>query len=73
MDSWLAQPSVAPNHPGNRHGEILFHLLRTVGTGGNLTTDAHLAALAIEHRIELNTTDSDFSRFPSLRLRNPLL
>lgn len=72
VDSWLTQPQVAPIHPGHRHGEILFHLLKGVGTGGNLTTDAHLAAIAIEHRIELHTTDSDFSRFPGLRWRNPL-
>lgn len=73
VGSWLAQPNVASVHPGDHHPEILFSLLRGAGTGGNLTTDAHLAALAIEHRLELHTTDSDFSRFPGLRWRNPLL
>jgi predicted nucleic acid-binding protein len=38
----------------------------------NLTTDAHLAALAIEHQAELHSTDADFSRFPGLRWTNPL-
>ncbi len=38
------------------------------GTAGNLTTDAHLAALAIEHRATLATFDGDFHRFPSLKL-----
>jgi len=71
--SWLARPQVSPLHPGYHHGEILFDLLRIAGTGGNLTTDAHLAALAIEHRVELHTTDSDFSRFPGLWWRNPLV
>ena len=71
--SWLARPQVSTLHPGDHHGEILFDLLRSAGTGGNLTTDAHLAALAIEHRIELHTTDSDFSRFPGLWWRNPLV
>lgn len=72
-ESWLARPQVTPIHPGESHGQILFDLLRMVGTGGNLTTDAHLAALAIEHRVELHTTDGDFSRFPGLRWRNPLV
>jgi uncharacterized protein len=39
---------------------------------GNLVTDAHLAALALEHGCEFASTDSDFSRFPGLRWRNPL-
>jgi predicted nucleic acid-binding protein len=43
-----------------------------LGTGGNLTSDAHLAALAIENGAELCSCDSDFSRFPGLRWRNPL-
>jgi len=70
--SWLARPHVFPLHPGERHAEILFDLLRSAGTGGNLTTDAHLAALAIEHQAELHTTDRDFDSFPGLHWRNPL-
>lgn len=71
--SWLAQPQVSLLHPGNRHAEILFGLLRSLGTAGNLTTDAHLAALAIEHQAELHSTDADFRRFPGLRWNNPLV
>lgn len=70
--SWLAQPQVMLLHPGERHAEILFDLLGEVGTAGNLTTDAHLAALAIEYQASLHTTDADFSRFSGLRWRNPL-
>jgi uncharacterized protein len=70
--SWLGQPQVAILHPGERHGTILFGLLERLGTAGNLTTDAHLAALAIEHQAELHSTDSDFARFPGLRWLNPL-
>ena len=70
--SWLAQPYVSVLHPGERHAEILFGLLETLGTAGNLTTDAHLAALAIEHQAELQSTDRDFGRFPGLRWENPL-
>lgn len=70
--SWLGQPQVSLLHPGDRHAEILFGLLAALGTAGNLTTDAHLAALAIEHQAELHTTDADFRRFPGLRWTNPL-
>lgn len=49
-----------------------FDLLRALGTAGNLTTDAHLAALAIEHQVELQSTDADFGRFSGLSWRNPL-
>jgi len=59
-------------HPGERHAEILFGLLEEAGTAGNLTTDAHLATLAIEYQAILFTTDADFSRFSGLRWRNPL-
>ena len=72
VESWLAQPQVALLHPGERHAAILFDLLRKLGTAGNLTTDAHLAALAIEHQAEVCSTDADFARFPGLRWRNPL-
>jgi hypothetical protein len=70
--SWLDQPQVSILHPGDRHAEILFGLLASLGTAGNLTTDAHLAALAIEYQAELHTTDADFRRFPGLRWSNPL-
>jgi len=69
---WLARPYVAVLEPGERHTEILFGLLGTLGTGGNLTTDAHLAALAMEHQAELHSTDADFGRFTGLRWRNPI-
>lgn len=70
--AWLSRPYVGIVHPGERHAEVLFRLLESLGTGGNLTTDAHLAALAIEHQAELHSTDADFKRFPGLRWVNPL-
>jgi toxin-antitoxin system PIN domain toxin len=69
--SWLAQPNVEIVSPGNRHADILFGLLESAGVAGNLTTDAHLAALAIEHGAQLASTDNDFARFPKLRWFNP--
>ncbi len=70
--SWLDRDSVTMIHPGPRHYQLLRELLLECGTGGNLTSDAHLAALAIEHGAELCSLDGDFSRFPGLAWRNPL-
>ena len=69
---WLDQPPATIVHPGPRHLQVLRELLRPLGTGGNLTSDAHLAALAIEHRAELCSSDTDFARFRGLKWRNPL-
>ncbi len=70
--SWLAQPQTLLIDPGERHADILFGLLDSLGTAGNLTTDAHLAALAIEHQAVLHSSDADMSRFPGLKWFNPL-
>lgn len=70
--SWFAQPIVEVLEPGPRHLELLERLFGHLGVAGNLTTDAHLAAIAIEYKAELHTNDADFSRFPGLRWRNPL-
>ena len=47
-------------------------LLRAAGTAGNLTSDAHLAAITIEHAATLASADNDFRRFASLDYFNPL-
>ncbi|HET7038394.1 MAG TPA: type II toxin-antitoxin system VapC family toxin [Gemmatimonadales bacterium] len=72
VDGWLARPPVIPLAPGEGHWSILRELLAESGTAGNLTTDAHLAALALEHGAELCSTDADFARFRRLRWVNPL-
>ncbi len=72
VDAWLSQPSVSPLEPGDGHWSILRDLLSEAGTAANLTTDAHLAALAIEHGAELCSTDADFGRFKRLHWTNPL-
>jgi toxin-antitoxin system PIN domain toxin len=69
---WLDQPVAVIVHPGPRHLLLLSELLSSLGTGGNLTSDAHLAALTIEHGAELCSSDTDFARFPGLKWRNPL-
>jgi len=72
VDGWLAQPCATVVHPTERHAAVLRQLLGPLGTAGNLTSDAHLAALAIEHGAQLCSTDADFSRFPGVRWTNPL-
>jgi len=69
---WLERPTVTLLNPGERHWEILRDMMTKGQARGPLVTDAHLAALAIEHGAALATTDRDFARFPGLRFFNPL-
>lgn len=71
--AWLAQPVVQVLDPRADHIERVLSLLESLGTGGNLTTDAQIAALVLEHEAVLHTTDADFLRFPALRWTNPLI
>lgn len=64
--SWLAQPSATVVEPTIRHLDVLAGLLASSGTAGNLVSDAHLAALAVEHAAEIVTFDADFGRFAGL-------
>lgn len=72
VEEWLEQPVVRVLLPGRDHARHCFGFLRKLGVAGNLTTDAHLAALAVEYQAELHSTDTDFARFPGLRWCNPL-
>jgi hypothetical protein len=72
VEEWLALPGVWVPSPGERHAEILGGLLSAGGAGANLVADAHLAALALEHGLEVFSADSDFARFPGVRWRNPI-
>jgi toxin-antitoxin system PIN domain toxin len=72
VEDWLGLPASVLVHPGPSHLGHLRRLLLPLGTGGNLTSDAHLATLALELNAELYSCDQDFSRFPGLRWRNPL-
>ncbi len=72
IESWLNQPCVEIVTPTPRHAAILQEIILPLGTGGNLLSDAHLAALSIEHGATLYSADHDFSRFPGLNWANPL-
>jgi predicted nucleic acid-binding protein len=70
VDGWLSHPGAMVLHPGPRHAALLGALLIGAGTAGNLTTDAHLAAIAIEHGATVASFDRDFSRFAGLRFEH---
>lgn len=72
VDDWLAQHAVRLVGPTERHWDLLREAVATWGAAGNLTTDAHLAVLAIEHGATLCSADNDFARFERLRWVNPL-
>ena len=72
VQEWFQFPHVTTINPGAEHLTHLRRSLAAAGVGGNLVTDAHVAALAIEYQAEVHTNDTDFSRFPGLRWRNPL-
>lgn len=72
VEGWLMQPLVRLVQPGPDHWSLLRQLLEAVGRAGNLTPDAHLAALAISSDSLLCSADNDFRRFPGLRFHNPL-
>ncbi len=72
VDEWLGQPGSTVIMPGEHHWPILRNLLVQSGTAGNLTSDAHLAALAIEHGAAVYSADHDFKRFPGIEHINPL-
>jgi uncharacterized protein len=70
--TWLEQPGVEVLEPGSHHLDSLAHFIMAGQTRGAMISDAHLAALAVEHGATLYSTDRDFSRFPGLRFKNPL-
>jgi toxin-antitoxin system PIN domain toxin len=72
VDAWLEQPGVETPGPGPAHWSILRTLLAAAGTAGNLTSDAHVAALAVEFGATICSTDNDYRRFPGVRHENPL-
>ena len=72
IQSWFDQPCVRLIHPTESHWPIFQTMLLEGQAKANLVADAHLAALAIEFGCTLCSTDSDFSRFPRLKWRNPL-
>ena len=73
LDEWLTLPVVRVIGPTRGHWEEFARMLRGADAKGNLVSDAHLAALAVEHGCTLASTDDDFRKFPGLRWFNPLV
>ncbi|GAA4397111.1 TA system VapC family ribonuclease toxin [Tsukamurella soli] len=72
VEGWFSRPTVSRLVGGPGHLRAVLELLAGVGTAGNLTTDAQIAALAIEHHAAVYSNDSDFVRFPAVKSVNPL-
>lgn len=72
LDAWFSRENIRVVRERDDHWEMLKSLLGRAGTAGNLTTDAHLAALALSHDAVLVSCDTDFARFKELRWENPL-
>jgi hypothetical protein len=72
VSEWLDQPYVMAVGPGEHHWAVLRNLLKVTGSAGNLVSDAHLAALALEQGYTVYSTDHDFKRFPGIEHVNPL-
>jgi toxin-antitoxin system PIN domain toxin len=71
VEAWLGQPGAMIVQPTPRHLGLLRGLLRPTGTAGNLTNDAHLAAIALEHGADVVSFDADFTRFEGPRVHKP--
>jgi toxin-antitoxin system PIN domain toxin len=73
VEDWLAQDMAWIPIPGHGHVRVFAEFVAGQHLTGNLVSDAHLAALAVEHGLTLYSNDSDFARFPGLSWANPLL
>lgn len=71
--AWLEPPHVGEAEGGPEHVSSVLDLLLRAGTGGKLSTEAQIAAVALHHGATLFTNDSDFRRFPGLKTKNPLV
>ncbi len=72
IGAWLRSPVAWIPQPTQRHGEVLGGLARRYRLSGNAIPDAHLAAIAIQHGLEICSADTDFARFSEVTWRNPL-
>ncbi len=72
VESWLLQPHLELVLAGKSHHQQVFRLLTLAGTAGNLTTDAQIAAIALDYAAIVHTNDTDFRKFPGVRWHNPL-
>jgi predicted nucleic acid-binding protein len=68
----LSRPVARVLAETTRHPVRLDHVIRESRVTGNLSHDAHLVALALEHGVqEILTLDGDFTRFRQVTSRKP--
>lgn len=72
VDRWLAQPGVQALGNPSDHLPATLALIRAAGSAANLTTDAQIAAIALDRNATVASNDSDFARFAGLKVVNPL-
>jgi toxin-antitoxin system PIN domain toxin len=72
LEGWFDQPCVRLIQPTDQHWQLFQQMLRVGNATANLVSDAHLAALAVEHNCVLYSTDTDFARFRGLKWKNPV-
>lgn len=72
VEQWLALRNTWIPQPTNQHAAVCKRLFQETKATANLVPDLHLAALSIEHGLEVCTTDTDFAQFPNCKWRNPL-
>jgi toxin-antitoxin system PIN domain toxin len=71
--SWTSRSVTRVLSPDADHIDRVLDLLqRANSSGGNLVTDAQIAALAQSHRAVVHTADHDFRRFPDVECHFPL-
>ena len=69
---WLHHDHIFLLNPGPEHLDLLLGYLVAVSAGADWVTDAHIAALAVEHGAVVHSNDADFGRFPGVQWHNPL-
>lgn len=69
----FGHPMVAMIAPSANHWNVYSKLLEDMNLTGDIVMDAHIAAIAIEHKASVASTDKDFRRFSDhLRIIDPL-
>ena len=72
VQNWFEHPHFIHVDSGTEHFAHMAQCLAAAGRSGKLVTDAHIAALALDHDAEIHTADRDFRLFPNVRTHNPL-
>lgn len=73
VENWLSFSTVSWIESTHADLAVVRGLLKAAGTGGNLVTDAQIAAISLRLDATIHTADTDFGRFPKVRWKNPLI